>query len=88
MNPAFSLDSDKPSYKDPPREITYFSYKRINHFNEWLAQFGAKETTEIPQDVYDNILIELNKERIKDMNTLTPKKIREILKKLNEKQIL
>lgn len=76
------IDSDKPSYKDPPREITYFSYKRINHFNEWLAQFQAKETTEIPQDVYDNILIELNKERIKDMNTLTPKKIREILKKL------
>jgi len=75
------IDSDKPSYKDPPREITYFSYKRINHFNEWLAQFQAKETTDIPQEVYDEILIELKKERIHDMNTLTPKKLREILKK-------
>ena len=28
------VDSDKPSYKDPPREISYFAYKRINHFNE------------------------------------------------------
>jgi len=28
------IDSDKPSYKDPPREISYFAYKRINHFNE------------------------------------------------------
>ena len=78
------IDSDKPSYKDPPREVTYFSYKRINHFNEWLAQFQAKETTEIPQEVYDKILVELQKERIKDMNSITPKKIREILKKLKK----
>jgi hypothetical protein len=27
-------DNDKPSYKEPPKEISYFSYKRINHFNE------------------------------------------------------
>ena len=25
----------KPSYKDPPPEISYFAYKRINHFNEF-----------------------------------------------------
>ena len=36
------IDSDKPSFKDPPREVSYFAYKRINHFNEWLAQFQAK----------------------------------------------
>ena len=53
------VDSDKPSYKEPPREISYFAYKRINHFNEWLAQFQAKETTEIPQELYDQILIEI-----------------------------
>lgn len=28
------VDYDRPSYKDPPREISYFAYKRINHFNE------------------------------------------------------
>ena len=38
------IDSDKPSYKDPPREVSYYTYKRINHFNEWLAQFQAKES--------------------------------------------
>ena len=76
------IDSDKPSYKDPPREVTYFSYKRINHFNEWLAQFQAKETTDIPQEVYDEILVELKKERITDMSCLSPEKIRLILKKL------
>lgn len=28
------VDHDKPSYKDPPKEISYFAYKRINHFQE------------------------------------------------------
>ena len=78
------IDSDKPSYKDPPREVCYFAYKRINHFNEWLAQFQAKESTDIPHDVYDEILMELKKERLLNMNNLTQKKLREILKKLKK----
>tara|TARA_B100000989_G_scaffold297618_1_gene283872 strand:+ start:1015 stop:2238 length:1224 start_codon:yes stop_codon:yes gene_type:complete len=78
------IDSDKPSYKEPPREVSYFAYKRINHFNEWLAQFQAKESTDIPQDVYDQILLELKKERITDMKLLLPGKLREILKKLKK----
>lgn len=28
------IDHDRPSYKESPREISYFSYKRINHLNE------------------------------------------------------
>jgi predicted nucleic acid-binding Zn-ribbon protein len=77
------VDSEKPSYKDPPREISYFAYKKINHFNEWLAQFQAKESTEIPADVYENILAEIKKERITDPRTLKPQKLREVLKKLH-----
>jgi hypothetical protein len=77
------IESDKPSYKDPPREVTYFSYKRINHFNEWLAQFQAKETTDIPKEIYEEIIIEINKERL-DINTLSPKKLRSILKKIKK----
>jgi len=30
------IDSDKPSYKEPPREVSYFAYRRINHLNECL----------------------------------------------------
>jgi len=76
------INSDKPSYKDPPREVSYFAYKRINHFNEWLAQFQAKESTEIPEEVYEKIVIELKKEKIFSVNKLQPDKLREILKKL------
>jgi hypothetical protein len=76
------VDSDKPSYKDPPREVCYYAYKKINHFNEWLAQFQAKESTEIPNEVYDMILLQLKKERITNMSTLKPTKLREILRKM------
>lgn len=76
------IDSEKPSYKDPPREITYFAYKKINHFNEWLAQFQAKENTDIPQDVLESIISELLKQRITDPKKIKAEKIREILQKL------
>jgi len=76
------IDSDKPSYKDPPREVSYYAYKKINHFNEWLAQFQAKESTEIPNEVYDTILIQLKKEKITDMSVLKQSKLREILRKM------
>lgn len=76
------VDSDKPSYKDPPREVSYYAYKRINHFNEWLAQIQAKESTDIPQEVFDAILTELEKERITDIGNIKTSKIREILRKL------
>jgi len=76
------VDSDKPSYKDPPREISYYAYKKINHFNEWLAQFQAKESTEIPNEIYDAILLQLKKEQITNMGTLKPTKLREILRRM------
>jgi len=75
------MDSDKPSYKDPPREVSYYAYKRINHFNEWLAQFQAKESTEIPEEVFEAIQTQIKKERLQ-ASSLNRTKIREILKKL------
>jgi hypothetical protein len=76
------IDSEKPSYKDPPREMSYYAYKKINHLNEWLAQFQAKETTEISQAVLDQIRAELRKDRITDMSKLKPSKLKEVIKKL------
>ncbi len=75
------IESEKPSFKDPPIEAVFFSYKPINHFNEILAQFQAKESTEIPEDVYNTILQEIKKERITNLATLTTDKIKKYLKK-------
>jgi hypothetical protein len=77
------LNTEKPSYKDPPREISYFAYKRINHFNEWLAQFQAKESTEIPDGVFTLILDELKKEKNLKIQHITTTTVRAILKKLS-----
>ena len=76
------ITTDKNSYNDPPNEINYFSYKRINHFNEWLAQFQGKENTEIPGEVYININEEIKKNINLDKTNISYKQVREILKKL------
>ena len=77
------IECEKPSYKDPPKEISYFAYKRINHFNEWLCQIQGKETTDIPTDIINNILKELKKIRFYDLKKLDRKILKKILKTLN-----
>jgi prefoldin subunit 5 len=78
------VESDKQSCKDPPKEVVCMGYKRINHFRECVAQIQAKETTDIPEDLYDQIIFELKKERFHNMAELTPEKLRDILKKIKK----
>ncbi len=77
----YLVENEKPSYKEPPKEACFYAYKRINHFREILAQFQAKETTQIPEEVLENIKNQIRKERI-DLKLFTNKKAKEILKKL------
>jgi hypothetical protein len=68
---------------DEDRQIKDYSpYRRINHFREWLNQFQAKQSPEIPEEVYKDIISELNKNRVTDYNELNKKKMKIILKKL------
>jgi len=76
------IDHEKPSYRDPPKEISFFAYKRQNHLNEWISQIQGKETTDIPEEVYDKILMEIKKRKITNMAELTQKKVKSILKTL------
>ena len=77
----FLADHDKPSYKEPPKEVCFYAYKRINHFREILAQFQAKETTQIPKEVIENIKTQIIKERI-SFESISNERAKEILKKL------
>jgi len=81
VNFKYLIDNDKPSYKEPPKEVCFYAYKRINHFREILAQFQAKETTMIPDEVLENIKLQIQKERL-EIKHITNKKAKEILKKL------
>jgi hypothetical protein len=80
-NIPYLIENEKPSYKEPPKEVCFYAYKRINHFKEILAQFQGKETTQIPPEVIENIILQIKKERI-DLSQITNIKTKEILKKL------
>ena len=79
---TYIVDGSKPNNKDPPNEVSYTAYIRLNHFKEILSQFQAKETTQIPEEVIDAIKARIKKERIQDMSTLNYNKMRDILRKL------
>ena len=60
----------------------YSPYKRLNRFREWLNAFQAKQSPEIDNSIYNEIINELNRRRITDLSTLNREKMRSILKKL------
>jgi hypothetical protein len=63
-------------------KIINYSYKRENHFNEWLSQFQAQEVTTIPPEVIEQLRSEFKKMKIKNVNEITHTKVRTLLKKL------
>ena len=74
--------SDFPSFRDPPKERNNYAYKKINHLNEILNQFQAKESTIIPEEVMNEVILEIRKRRITNIADLGEEDIRQILKKL------
>jgi hypothetical protein len=80
-NIKYLIENDKPSYKEPPKEVCFYAYKKINHFKEILAQFQGKETTLIPIEVIDNLKNQIKKERIY-IHSLTYNDTKLLLKKL------
>jgi len=77
----YLIENEKPSYREPPKEVCFYAYKKINHFKEILAQFQGKESTNIPIEVIENIKSQIKKERL-DVNHLTYEELKGLLKKL------
>jgi Poxvirus Late Transcription Factor VLTF3 like len=59
-----------------------YSYKRENHFNEWVSQFQAKESTSVPPEVIEELRLEFKKQKVKDLSEITHEKVKALLKKL------
>jgi hypothetical protein len=78
------IESETNNYKEPIIEKPTFPYKRKNHFCEWLSQFQAKGSFDIPDDVIQQIKDELNIMRIpkSKIDKITIKKFKPILKSL------
>lgn len=75
--------SDFPSFRDPPKERNNYAYKKINHLNEILNQFQAKESTIVSDEIMNEVICEIKKQRIENIAELTDNDMRTILKKLN-----
>ena len=78
------VTTDTQGFHDPPHERNNYAYKKMNHFNEILNQFQAKVSTRIPEDVFTDILYEIQKNRITNMATLEESDIRDFLKSLGK----
>ena len=76
------VDGSKSFNKEPPNEISYTAYIRLNHFKEILSQFQAKETTQISPEIIHMIRARIKKERITDLSKLNYEIMRDILRKL------
>jgi hypothetical protein len=76
------VEQNRPILKHNNKDTSHFSYKRINHFREWCNQVQGKESTDIPDSIFEKILNEIKKEKIIDTKTITYSKMREILKRL------
>jgi hypothetical protein len=76
------VEQNRPILKQNTKDTYHFSYKRINHFREWCNQVQGKESTDIPNEVFEKILNEIKKEKIHDTKNITYNKMREILKRL------
>jgi predicted RNA-binding Zn-ribbon protein involved in translation (DUF1610 family) len=56
------IESEIPSHKDTINEKRKYPYNPINHLIEKLNQYQAKQTTKIPQDIYNVSKKELKKD--------------------------
>lgn len=69
------------SYDDHRDIVQVYPYRRSNHFQEWLVQCQAKQSTPIPDAVYEQISTEMRKRRM-DAHALTSTMLKSIMKSL------
>jgi len=74
--PRSMADRERTTY------VQQYTYKKINHFKDWLSQFQAKENTVIPEEVLDKVRIALQQKHTRSLEKITPKEIHKILKEI------
>ena len=82
------VDCDTPSYKEPPRELTYFAYKKINQQMNGYHSFRPKNQQILVKQYSKKIIGELKKESYINLKQLSVEKVRDIRKEIRFNQIL
>lgn len=79
----FYIDSTTASMQyNTDMEFSSFSYKRVNHFNDWMAQVQARESNSVPNETLDLVMRELLVRRIRRSDEITIPVVRDVLKHL------
>jgi predicted RNA-binding Zn-ribbon protein involved in translation (DUF1610 family) len=82
-----TLTIDLPvSYKDAQNYEykSQFRYDKKSHLLDWLRRLTSSEKTFIPDDLLNEIKIEIKKDQITDYSILTTKQIKKYLKKIKK----
>lgn len=79
-------DMNHVSFKESTSKnwVTNPTYKRINHFNEWLNSVTNKSSSVVPESIIQAIRQEMSKDHITDSNDLDKKRVRLYLKRLGQ----
>ncbi len=74
--------NNKGEYSEEVEVLSPFAYKKINHFKEWISMLIAREGPGLPQEVFDELLKELKKDKVESREEVTEERIKSYLKKL------
>lgn len=85
---SFMIDDTNESMTyDDDMEYSNFTYKRLNHLNEWLNQIQCREHVELSDELLDEVMDVLyEKFNIRDPNKITTCDVREALKALKKRK--
>lgn len=73
-----------PQWSDNTKVTQRYRYKRKNYFIDHLNRFQGKENITIPKELLQQIIDELDKNRVSDPKNITPKLIKSILRHINQ----
>ena len=82
MSALHYLDETMDLMSESGQTISYGPYSRVNLFIEQLNQFQAKQVPDIPENVFEDIVNELSKNHITNLESVNDVKIKTILKTL------
>jgi len=79
--------NNKGEYSEEVEVLSPFAYKRINHFKEWISTLIGREGSGPPQEVIDELLRELKKDKVETREEVTEERIKGYLKKLKHAKL-
>lgn len=63
-------------------DVSSFSYSRAGHFDEWLRHIQGKETSEVPDDIMEQVITRLDEDRVTRIQDVTIERVRQVLRAL------